>query len=103
MAKKLAEGDKEKFVYFLLMNKDLFAYSPKDMTGVDPCTIQHRLKMRPEAKPVRQKKRSLLKHKNNFVKNEVKHLMEASVIREVKYPEWLSNMVIATKEESDKL
>ncbi len=71
MGKKLAEGDKEKLVSFLLMNKDLFADSLKDMPGVDPCIIQHSLKVSPEAKPIRRKKRSLSGHKNNFIKTEV--------------------------------
>ncbi len=52
IGKKVAEGDKEKLVSFLLMNKDLFAYSPKDMPGVNPRIIQHSLKVRPEAKPI---------------------------------------------------
>ncbi len=39
VVKKLAEGDKEKIVSILLMNKDLFAYSPKDMPIVDSSII----------------------------------------------------------------
>ncbi len=98
MGKKLAEGDKEKLVSYLLMNKDLFAYSLKDMPGVDPRIIQHSLKVHLEATPIRQKKRSLSTHKNNFVKTKVQQLIEAGVIREVKYSEWLSNVAIASKE-----
>ncbi|WP_248789473.1 hypothetical protein, partial [Escherichia coli] len=56
IGKNLAEGDKEKLVSFLLTNKDLFAYSPKDMPGVHPRIIQHSLKVSPEARPIRQKK-----------------------------------------------
>ncbi|WP_248788861.1 hypothetical protein, partial [Escherichia coli] len=59
IGKSVAEGDKEKLVSFLLTNKDLFAYSPKDMPGEDPSIIQHSLKVNPEAKPLRQKKRNL--------------------------------------------
>ncbi|WP_271039623.1 reverse transcriptase domain-containing protein [Agrobacterium sp. ST15.13.040] len=103
IGKSLAKGDKENLVSFLLKNKDLFAYSPKDMPGVNPGIIQHSLKVSPEAKPIRQKKRSISAHKSNFVKTEVQRLLDAEVIREVKYPEWLSNVVIATKEGSSKL
>ncbi|WP_248790750.1 hypothetical protein, partial [Escherichia coli] len=46
---------------------------------------------------------SISAHKSNFVKTEVQRLLDAEVIREVKYPEWLSNVVIATKEGSSKL
>ncbi len=70
----------------------------KDMPRVD-----HRIKVSPEAKPVGQKKRSLSAQKNNFIKTEVQHLIDAGIIRELKYPKWLSNVVIATKEGSDKL
>ncbi len=73
------------------------------MPKVDPHIIQHNLKIRPNAKSVCQNKRSFSVHKNNFVKSEVQRLMEAGIIREVKYPELLSNVVIATKEGSYKL
>ncbi len=54
-------------------------------------------------KPVRQKKCSLSANKNNFVKNEVEWLTEAGIVREVKYLEWLNNVVVSMKEGSDKL
>ncbi len=103
VGKKLAKGDKEKLVSLLLMNKDLFAYSPSDMPAVDPGIIQHCLKACPEVKLIRQKKHSLSVDKNNFIKTEVQWLMKVRIIREVKYPEWLSNVVVMTKEGSDKL
>ncbi len=40
---------------------------------------------------------------NNFIKIELQWLTEVGIIREVKYPKWLSNVVITTKEGSDKL
>ncbi len=41
IGKQLAKGEKERLLSLLLMNKDLFAYSPKDMPGINPNIIQH--------------------------------------------------------------
>ena len=42
---------------FLRMNQDVFAWSHKDMLGIDPSVIVHRLNVNPASSPVRQKKR----------------------------------------------
>ena len=42
---------------FLRMNQDVFAWSHKDMPGIDPSVIVHRLNVNSASSPVRQKKR----------------------------------------------
>ena len=44
-------------VAFLRMNQDVFAWSHKDMPGIDPSVIIHRLNVNPAYSPIRQKKR----------------------------------------------
>ena len=41
---------------FLKMNQDVFAWSHKDMPGIDPSVIVHRLNVNPTSSPIRQKK-----------------------------------------------
>ena len=47
--------DKTQFQKFLSEDLDAFAWSPTDMPGIDPSIIYHKLYIRPEAKPVKQK------------------------------------------------
>ena len=38
---------------FLKMNQDVFAWSHKDMPGIDPSVIVHRLNVNPTSSPIR--------------------------------------------------
>ncbi|KAF5932984.1 hypothetical protein HYC85_029155 [Camellia sinensis] len=43
--------ERQEFVAFLLGNIDVFAWSPYEMSGVDPLVAQHRLNVDPKCKP----------------------------------------------------
>jgi hypothetical protein len=82
-----------RLVQFLQKNKDVFAWSAKDLTGVDRSFIEHQLNIDPEVKPRMQKLRKMSDDKVVAVKSDVQRLLDASVIREVMYPKWLANTV----------
>ena len=46
---------KRKLIQFLKENLDVFAWSHKDMPGISPRVIEHKLNVNPEKKPVQQK------------------------------------------------
>lgn len=75
----------------------IFAWGPEDMPGVDRSIITHRLSISPTHRPVKQKKRYLATDRREFVKKEVDMLLSIRHIREVDYPEWLANVVLAPK------
>lgn len=54
----LPEDVKSKIVELLYEFKDVFAWSPEDMTGVPPHLMTHKLNIDPKVKPVKQKKRT---------------------------------------------
>ena len=82
---------------FLKMNQDVFAWSHKDMSGIDPSVIVHRLNMNPASSPIQQKKRVFTQERDKVIVEEVKKLLEADFIREVHYPDWLVNIVMVKK------
>ena len=88
---------RQDLVNFLRMNQDIFAWSPEDMPGIDPSVIVHRLNVNPDSSPVRQKKRVFAQERDKAVAEEVKKLLEAGFIREVYYPDWLTNVVMVRK------
>ena len=46
---------KRKLIQFLKENLDVFAWSHKDMPGISPRVIEHKLNVNPEKKPIQQK------------------------------------------------
>jgi hypothetical protein len=84
-------------IQFLQKNRDVFAWSSKDLTGVHRNFIEHKLNIDASIKPRRQKLRKMSDDKVVAVKSEVQRLLDASVIREVLYPKWLANTVPVKK------
>nr|GEU44355.1 reverse transcriptase domain-containing protein [Tanacetum cinerariifolium] len=64
-----------------------------DMIGVPRHIVKHRLNMREGCSSVRQKKRQAA-DRNQAIQEEVGKLVEARIMREVHYHDWLSNPVM---------
>ena len=67
------------------------------MGGVDSSVITHRLNVNSSFKSVKQKRRSFAPERQKAVNEEVGKLLQAKVIREVEYPEWLANVLLVKK------
>ncbi|GKE21804.1 hypothetical protein Tco_1433316 [Tanacetum coccineum] len=80
-------------------NLDIFARKPADMTGVPRRIVEHRLNVREGCSPVRQKKRGQAADKNQAIQEEVGKFVEAGIMKEVHYHDWLSNPVMVKKHE----
>ncbi|XP_052728478.1 uncharacterized protein LOC128195277 [Vigna angularis] len=92
------EEDQARLIGTLLKkNQDLFAWTAADMLGIRPKVMSHKLALFREARPVAQKKRRLGEEKRAAVAIEVKKLLEADFIREIKYTTWLANVVMVKK------
>nr|GFD15547.1 reverse transcriptase domain-containing protein [Tanacetum cinerariifolium] len=60
------------------------------MTGVPRSIAEHRLNVREGCPPVRQKKMGQAPERTKAIQTEVEKLVEAGVMREVYYHDWLS-------------
>ena len=100
ISSRLAEDLKHPLIHFLKQNKDVFAWKQEDMGGINPVIITHRLNVSSSFKPVKQK-RSFTPERQKVINEEVAKLLQAGAIREVEYPEWLTNVVLV-KKASDK-
>jgi hypothetical protein len=58
--------------------------------------IEHHLKINPNARPVSQKSRRQSVEWQDFIRKEVRKLLDAGFIEEVHHPMWLANPVIVT-------
>ncbi|GKD97542.1 hypothetical protein Tco_1381439, partial [Tanacetum coccineum] len=67
------------------------------MTGVPRNIAEHRLNVREECLPVRQKKRGQAPERNKAIQEKVEKLVDARIMKEVYYHSWLSNPVMVKK------
>jgi hypothetical protein len=67
------------------------------MTGVPRELAEHKLKVYPQARPIRQKLRRFMPDKREAIRAELARLVTAGFIREVLHPEWLANPVLVLK------
>ncbi|GJY37292.1 reverse transcriptase domain-containing protein [Tanacetum coccineum] len=93
----LSAKERTELCSLLKKNLDIFAWQPSDMTGVPRSIAEHRLNIREGYSPVRQKKRGQAPERAKAIQAEVQKLVEAGIMREVYYHEWLSNPVMVKK------
>jgi hypothetical protein len=67
------------------------------MPGIPRAVIEHHLKIHFDARPVRQKPRKHSIERQNFIREEVRKLLQVGFIEEVYHPVWLANPVIVPK------
>ncbi|KAK1588714.1 hypothetical protein Q3G72_026322 [Acer saccharum] len=94
---RLAEQVKKDVTNLLKEYRGIFAWCHEDMPGIDRSTISHNLAVNEKCKPVVQKRRSFNPERSAAIKEEVSKLLAAGSIREVKYPEWVANVVLVKK------
>ena len=95
---ELAEDIRSPLIHFLEQNMEVFAWKQEDISGVDLEMITHKLNVNPSFKPVKQKRRSFAPERQKAINEEVGKLLQAKVVREVEYQEWLANVVLVKKE-----
>ncbi|XP_027905968.1 uncharacterized protein LOC114165580 [Vigna unguiculata] len=81
----------------LRSNLTSFAWTARDMPGINPDVICHRLNVNPGAKAKVQRRRRLNEEKAEAAAGEILKLQEAGHIKEIQYPEWLANIVMVKK------
>jgi len=77
--------------------KDVFAWSYQDMTGLDPDIVQHKLPLKPECSPIKQKLRRMKPEMTLKIKEEVEKQFNAGFLAVAKYPQWVANVVPVPK------
>jgi hypothetical protein len=72
------------------------------MPGVPRRLIEHSLNINPEATPKRQHLRRFADDRRDAIKKELAKLLAAGFIREVFHPEWLANLVLVRKKNTNE-
>ncbi|XP_072071983.1 uncharacterized protein [Arachis hypogaea] len=88
---------KEPLMEMIKANGDLFAWTPADMPRIDPQLMSHHLAVKPEARPVAQRRRKMSQERAEKVAKQTASLLEAGFIWELDYSTWLLNVVLVRK------
>jgi hypothetical protein len=67
------------------------------MPGIPREVIDHHLKIYPDVRPVQQKPQKQSIKRQNFIREEIKKLLDVGFIRDVHHPRWLTNPVVIRK------
>ena len=67
------------------------------MVGINPMVASHKLNIFPTTELVMQKVWRFHRDQHQIIQKEVDNLLTTGFIREVKYPEWLANVVVVPK------
>ncbi|RDX68785.1 Retrovirus-related Pol polyprotein from transposon 17.6, partial [Mucuna pruriens] len=93
----LSYEEEARLVNFLMQNVDVFAWTPKDMPGIDPGFMCHHLSIMKGAKPVIQKRRKQGEERRRAAREETNRLLTTGFIKGVQYLTWLANVVMVKK------
>ncbi|GKV49781.1 hypothetical protein SLEP1_g56513 [Rubroshorea leprosula] len=97
LSASLSLEEEVRYVQLLTEYKDVFAWSYKEMPGLDPKVAVHRLAVKHGVRPVKQSQRRFRPDLIPQIEAEVDKLIEAGFIREVHYPSWIANIVPVRK------
>ncbi|CAL5431972.1 unnamed protein product [Camellia sinensis] len=87
----------EQLLKLISRYSDVFAWSYKEMPGLDPDLVSHYLDVFPNSKPIKQAARKYHPDLEEKIKEEIEKLQHASFIRPIQYPTWLANIVPVKK------
>ena len=94
----LLSGEERALLQQILQaNADVFSWTHSDMIGISHVHASHKLSVVSSAKPVRQRVRRSHPDRHQVIQAEVDNLLKVGFIREVKYPEWLVNVVVVPR------
>ena len=88
---------REDLIHLLREYANIFAWSASDMPRLDESVALHHLDVDPNREPVKQRRRMFTPERQEAIDVEVDKLLAADIIFEIKYPQWLANVVMVKK------
>lgn len=97
VSSSLSPEKREQLLKLISRYSDVFAWSYKEMPGLDPDLVSHYLDVFPNSKPIKQAARKYHPDLEEKIKEEIEKLQQAGFIRPIQYPTWLANIVPVKK------
>jgi hypothetical protein len=101
----LSKEQRAEYTELLKEFSDVFSWTYEDLKTYDTTVIEHKIPLKEEAKPFRQKLRQINPMLLPIMEREVKKLLDAQIIVPLRYSEWVANLVPVRKrvEKSDSV
>ncbi|RDX79084.1 hypothetical protein CR513_40533, partial [Mucuna pruriens] len=96
---QMSQESRKALIELLQEFSDIFAWSYRDMPGLDRSIVEHRLPMLPKAVPVRQQLRRMKPNVALKIKEEVEKQWDAGFLAVSNYPQWVANIVPVPKKD----
>lgn len=80
---------------------DIFAWTYKEMLGIDPSIVVHEIKAYLYDKPIRQRLHPIHPRKFPTIKAKVEKLFHVGFIYSIPLTDWVSNIVLVTKKQGN--
>ncbi|XP_004491697.4 uncharacterized protein [Cicer arietinum] len=88
-----------KLIQLLHEYKDVFAWSYQDMPGLDTSIVEHKLPLKPDSSPVKQKLRRMKPDMSLKIREEIQKQFDAGFLVVANYPQWIANIVPVPKKD----
>jgi hypothetical protein len=97
LSRSLTNEQREEYTELLKEFTDVLAWAYEDLKTYDTSVIEHKIPLKEEAKPFRQKMRQINPMLMPVMEREVKKLLDAQIIVPLRYSEWVANLVLVKK------
>ena len=101
ISKALTTEQRNRYIKLLKEYVDIFAWSYEDLKTYDTSIIQHKVPLKRNVKPFRQKLRRINPTFFPFIEKEVKKLLDAKIIVPLRYSSWVANLVPVRKKNGE--
>jgi hypothetical protein len=97
----LTEEQRDEYTKLLRQFVDVFAWTYEDLKTYDTSVIEHKIPLKEEARPFKQKLRQINPVLLPVMEKEVKKLLDAQIIVPLRYSDWVANLVPVRKKSGE--
>jgi ribonuclease HI len=101
LSSSLSREKRAEYTELLKEFSDVFSWTYEDLRTYDTSVIEHKIPLKEEAKPFRQKLRQINPMLLPIMEREVKKLLDAQIIVPLRYSEWVANLVPVRKKSGE--
>jgi ribonuclease HI len=101
LSRSLTEEQRVEYTELLRDFADVFAWTYEDLKTYDTSVIEHKIPLREEARPFKQKLRQINPMLLPIMEKEVKKLLDAQIIVPLRYFDWVANLVPVRKKSGE--
>jgi hypothetical protein len=101
LGKTISKEERKAYLKLFRQYQDVFAWSYRDLKTYDTRIIQHTIPLKPEVKPFQQKLRKYHPSLEPLMYQELKKLLDAKIIFQVRHSTWVENLVPVRKKSGE--